>query len=77
MEEALVKFSKTEKNTTYSMKVAGRYDYVFTISVENNNQLKDFVYDLKEKFSEIVTEITIFPLFEMSYHAQLAENFLE
>lgn len=77
MEEEMIKFSKTDKNTTYSMKVAGRYDYVFTVSVESNKQLKDFVYGLKEKFSGIITEISIVPLFEMIYHAQLAENFLE
>ena len=77
LEDKFIEFSKINKNITYSMKIAGRYDYILTISVENSKQLKEFIYDLKNKFSDIITEISISPLFEMIYHTQLAEDFLE
>ena len=77
IEKNMINFSKRSKFITYSMKIAGRYDYIFTISVENNKKLKEIIYELKENFSSLITEINIFTLFEMVYHTQLAENFLE
>ena len=70
-------FLKRNKDITYSVKVAGRYDLILTVSVRDNKELKDFIYNFKSKFSNTILETNILPLFEIIYHAQLAEGFLE
>ena len=70
-------FLKRNKDITYSVKVAGRYDLILTVSVRDNKELKDFIYNFKSKFSDTILETNILPLFEIIYHAQLAEGFLE
>jgi DNA-binding Lrp family transcriptional regulator len=70
-------FLKRVSNITYSTKTIGEYSYVITLLVKNNSELKEFIYSLKDKFSDLVTEVHTFPLFEMPYHTQLAKNILE
>ena len=77
IETEFLNFIRSTNSLTYSTKTIGEYDYVLTILVKNNLELKDFVYGIKEKYSDLITEVHTFSLFEMPYHTQLARNFLE
>lgn len=77
IEKDFLDFLKSTNNVSYSTKTIGEYYYVVTLLVKNNSELKDFVYKLKNKFSEMILEIHTSSIFEMPYHTQLAKSFME
>jgi len=77
IEEDFADFLKLNNNVSYSTKTIGEYSYVITLLVKNNSELKEFIYSLKNKFSDMILEIHTSNIFEMPYHTQLANNLLQ
>lgn len=77
IEKEFVDFLKSTNNVSYSTKTIGEYYYVITLLAKTDSELKDFVYALKNKFSDMILEIHTSSLFDMPYHTQIAENLLE
>lgn len=75
-EQKFVSFLKTSRKVTYATKFIGEYDYVVDISIENNTELKEFIYYLRENFSDLIMEIVSCPLFEIISHEYITEDFL-
>mgnify|MGYP001573032634 CR=1 FL=1 len=76
-EKSLVDFFKKNKNITYATKLIGEQDYAITVLSKSNMELNNFILDLRNKFKGMVVGVENYPLFEMIYHTQLAEGFLE
>jgi DNA-binding Lrp family transcriptional regulator len=70
-------YLSNKKNISYASKTIGEYSYILTVLVKNINELKDFLYEIKNQFPEMTQEMHSSALFEMPYHTQLAENILE
>ncbi len=76
-EDSLIDFFQKNRKITYITKLIGEQDYVITVLSKSNLELNDFIKKLRNKFKGIIIGVENYPLFEMIYHTQLAEGFLE
>jgi len=65
------------KHITYIMKITGEYNYIITVATKNHHELNDFIINLRNNYSDVILGVYTSPLFEIFYHAQIAENFLK
>jgi DNA-binding Lrp family transcriptional regulator len=65
---------KSDQFVSFATKVTGEYDYVICHLSKDNRELNDQIGKLRENFSNVVTEVSAMPLFEIVYWSQLAEE---
>ncbi len=71
VDKKLQTFFQFDKNNTYACKVIGEYNYFLTVFNKNNLELKEYITKLRNTFPELIKNIDILPLFEMSYHKHI------
>jgi Lrp/AsnC family leucine-responsive transcriptional regulator len=75
-EKEFISSLSNNNKITYNMKTLGEYDYILTLLVNDNRELKNYISEIRDKFFGSINEVYALPLFDMIYHTQLAENFL-
>ena len=53
-EKELQKFFQSDKKITYSTKIIGEYDYIFTVLTNDNLELKEYLSSLRDRFSDTI-----------------------
>jgi DNA-binding Lrp family transcriptional regulator len=75
-EKDFLDFLALNKKITYSCRTIGEYDFVLTILVEDLKELDTEIRNIKNSLTNI-SSVSSLPLFDMTYHTQLAKGLLE
>lgn len=60
----LYQYCKENKDVTYFLKMIGNWEIEIEPEFKNQNELKNFILDLKDNFSDIIKDLEIIPLYK-------------
>lgn len=76
LDKKLQGFFQLDKNNTFVCKVIGQYNYFVTVFSKDNLGLKEYITKLRNNFPDLITNIDILHLFELTYHRHVPfDNF--
>jgi DNA-binding Lrp family transcriptional regulator len=64
IEKKLYQYCKQSKDVTYFLRMIGNWEIEIEPEFENQNELKNFILELKDNFSEIIKDLEIIPLYK-------------
>ena len=76
-EKRLETYLQFDVHNTYVCKILGEFNYFVTVHTPDNKKLQEYITNIKNKFSDTITDLEVFPLFEMIYHKQASIELFE
>ena len=73
-EKQLYNWSKQHINVTYFLNMIGGWEMEIEPEVMNHLELKDFILELKDKFSDIIKDLEIIPLYHDYFYNYYPED---